>query len=75
MQEEGWRKLTLRWAFFFLFMAMLNEVVWRNFPEEWWVTFKVFGIIPLTFLFMMAQMGLLQKYQISEEVCEEGRLK
>lgn len=75
LQEEGWRKLTLRWALFFLAVAVLNEVVWRNVPEIWWVNFKTFGVIPFTFLFMMAQMGLLQKYQIAEEVCEETQLK
>jgi intracellular septation protein len=75
LQEEGWRKLTLRWALFFLAVAVLNEVVWRNASEAWWVNFKTFGVIPLTFLFMMAQMGLLQKYQIAEEVCEEAPLK
>ncbi|MEJ2227262.1 MAG: septation protein A [Alphaproteobacteria bacterium] len=75
LEEEGWRKLTIRWMFFFLTIAVLNEITWRNVPEAWWVTFKTFGVIPLTFLFMMAQMGLLQKYQITEEVCEEGQLK
>jgi intracellular septation protein len=65
LQDEGWRLLTIRWAFFFLFLAALNEVVWRNFPD-WWVTFKAFGIMPITFLFMMSQIGLLQKYQIPE---------
>lgn len=75
LQEEGWRKLTFRWALFFLAVAMLNEVVWRNVPEVWWVNFKTFGVIPLTFVFMMAQIGLLQKYQIVKEVCEEAPLK
>jgi intracellular septation protein len=75
LQEEGWRKLTLRWAFFFLTIAVMNEIVWRNVPEAWWVNFKTFGVLPLTVLFMMAQFGLLQKYQIVEEVCEEAPLK
>jgi intracellular septation protein len=70
LQDEGWRKLTIRWMFFFLFLAVLNEIVWRNFPEKVWVDFKVFGILPLTFLFMMTQLGLLQKYQIPQEVVD-----
>ncbi len=65
LQDAGWRLLTIRWAFFFLFLAVLNEVVWRVFPA-WWVTFKAFGIMPITFLFMMGQIGLLQRYQIPE---------
>lgn len=74
LQDEGWRKLTLRWVFFCLCLAALNEVV-RHFYPEGWIKFKVFGILPITFLFMMAQAGLLQKYQIPEEVCEETPLK
>lgn len=65
LQDDGWRLLTIRWAFFFLFLAGMNEVVWRIFPA-WWVTFKAFGIMPITFLFMMGQIGLLQRYQIHE---------
>lgn len=75
MQEEGWRKLTVRWIFFFLFLAVLNEVIWRNFSIDLWMKFKVFGILPLTFLFMLAQIGLLQKYQIHDEVVDVDPLK
>jgi intracellular septation protein len=60
--EEGWRKLTLRWAIFFLVLAVLNEVVWRNTSTDMWVDFKVFGVMPLTFLFGALQMPLLKKY-------------
>lgn len=67
LQDEGWRKLTVRWAGFFLFLAVLNEFVWRSFSTDSWVAFKTFGIMPLTILFMMAQIGLLQKYQIAED--------
>jgi intracellular septation protein len=67
LQDEGWRKLTTRWVWFFLALAVLNEIVWRNFSTDNWVAFKTFGIMPLTFLFMMAQIGLLQKYQIAED--------
>jgi intracellular septation protein len=60
--EEGWRKLTLRWAIFFLVLAVLNEIVWRNTSTDMWVDFKVFGVMPLTFLFGALQMPLLKKY-------------
>ena len=62
LTEEGWRKLTLRWAIFFLVLAVLNEIVWRNTSTNVWVDFKVFGVMPLTFLFGAVQMPLLKKY-------------
>jgi intracellular septation protein len=61
---EGWRKLTWRWAIFFLVLAVLNEIVWRNTSTNVWVDFKVFGVMPLTFLFGAAQMPLLKKYAV-----------
>lgn len=70
LQDEGWRKLTIRWVGFFLFLAILNEIVWRGFSTDSWVAFKTFGIMPITFLFMMAQIGLLQKYQLPEDVAD-----
>lgn len=70
LQDEGWRKLTARWAAFFLVLAILNEIVWRGFDTDTWVAFKTFGIMPITFLFMMAQIGLLQKYQIPEDLAD-----
>ena len=51
LTEEGWRKLTWRWAIFFLVLAVLNEIVWRNTSTNVWVDFKVFGVVPLTFVF------------------------
>jgi intracellular septation protein len=66
MREEGWRLLTLRWIGFFLFLAVLNEVVWRNFSTDTWVSFKSFGLMPLTFFFMMFQITLIMRHQISE---------
>jgi intracellular septation protein len=66
MREEGWRLLTLRWIGFFLFLAILNEVVWRNFSTDTWVSFKSFGLMPLTFFFMMFQITLIMRHQISE---------
>ena len=54
LTQEGWRKLTLRWALFFLALAVLNEIVWRTQSTDFWVGFKVFGVVPLTFLFAAA---------------------
>jgi intracellular septation protein len=62
LTAEGWRKLTLRWAIFFFALAILNEIVWRNTSTDVWVDFKVFGVVPLTFLFGALQMPLLRKY-------------
>jgi len=64
LDEEGWRKLTWRWAWFFLFLAVLNEIVWRNSSTDVWVNFKVFGIMPLTILFSLSQLPMLQRYKI-----------
>ncbi len=65
LTEEGWRKLTLRWALFFLVLAILNEIVWRNTSTNVWVDFKVFGVTPLTILFGALQYPLMQKYAIT----------
>jgi intracellular septation protein len=63
LTAEGWKVLSYRWAGFFLVLAVANEVVWRNFSESAWVNFKVFGILPLTFLFAMAQIGVIRRYE------------
>jgi intracellular septation protein len=65
LSDEGWRKLTVRWVLFFVAMAVVNELVWRNFSTDVWVSFKAFGFLPITFLFALAQMPLIQRY--SEE--------
>jgi intracellular septation protein len=62
LTDEGWRKLTLRWALFFFFLAIVNEIVWRNTSTNIWVDFKVFGVMPLTLVFGALQYPLLQKY-------------
>lgn len=62
LQDVGWRILTLRWSGFFVFLAITNELVWRNFDTDMWVNFKVFGIMPITFLFAMAQLSVVKKY-------------
>jgi intracellular septation protein len=66
LTETGWRKLTLRWALFFFALAVLNEIVWRTQSTDVWVTFKVFGVLPLTLLFAGLQYPLLTKYAASE---------
>jgi intracellular septation protein len=70
LTEEGWRKLTIRWAVFFAAMAVVNEIVWRNVSTDAWVTFKAFGFLPLTFLFAIAQVPLMQRHGI--EPVREG---
>jgi intracellular septation protein len=67
LTEEGWRKLTWRWAFFFLFLAVVNEVVWRTQTTDFWVSFKLFGVVPLTFLFGALQYPLLVKYSAEQK--------
>jgi intracellular septation protein len=64
LSEEGWRKLTLRWALFFFGLAGLNEIVWRTQTTDFWVSFKVFGVLPLTFLFAALQFPLMSKYAV-----------
>ena len=63
LTDSGWRKLTWRWGLFFLLLAAVNEAVWRNTTDDVWVSFKVWGIIPLIFLFALAQTPLLLKHQ------------
>jgi intracellular septation protein len=65
LDAEGWRKLTVRWGVFFLFLAVLNEVVWRNFSDDFWVAFKVWGTMPITILFTLAQMPLIMKHSVT----------
>jgi intracellular septation protein len=72
LTDEGWRKLTLRWGLFFVVLAVLNEIVWRSVSTDTWVTFKVFGFLPLTFLFALAQMPLINRSTIAEEKAEDS---
>ena len=64
LQEIGWDKLNFRWAYFFIFLAILNEIVWRTQPEATWVNFKVWGILPITFIFTASQVPLIKKYKL-----------
>ncbi len=70
LDEAGWRKLTLRWGLFFLVLAVLNEVVWRSFTTDFWVAFKVWGTMPITILFTLAQMPLIMKHSLDQENAE-----
>ena len=67
LEEAGWDKLIIRWIGFFIFLAILNEAVWRTQTEEFWINFKVWGILPITFIFTAFQLPLIQKYKKSEE--------
>ncbi len=67
LEDLGWRILTVRFGLFFVFLAGVNEVVWRNFSEDTWVSFKVFGIMPLTLVFMLAQAKLLERHAIEPD--------
>ncbi len=66
LDAQGWRKLTWRWGIFFLFLAVINEVVWRNFSTDAWVTFKVWGIMPITLAFTLSQMPLILRHSLEE---------
>ena len=67
LTDEGWRKLTVRWMLFFLALAVLNEIIWRTQSTDFWVAFKAFGVMPLTFIFAALQYPLMMKYDASEK--------
>ena len=64
LEDEGWKKLNYRWIGFFLFIAILNEIVWRTPSEAFWVHFKVWGLLPISFLFAISQVPLMNKYKL-----------
>ena len=64
LNEIGWNKLNFRWAYFFIFLAILNEIVWRTQPETTWVNFKVWGMLPITFIFTGLQLPLINRHKI-----------
>ena len=66
LKDEGWEKLSHRWIYFFIFIAILNEIVWRTQSEAFWVNFKVWGLLPITFLFTMSQLPLINKYKLKQ---------
>ena len=65
LDDMGWKKLNYRWIGFFLFIAILNEIVWRTQSEVFWVNFKVWGLLPISFLFAASQVPLINKYKLS----------
>ena len=67
LTDEGWRRLTFRWGIFFFVLAIINEIVWRNFSTDFWVSFKVFGFMPITLIFTLAQMPLISKHSVTED--------
>ncbi|AKI03019.1 intracellular septation protein A [Hoeflea sp. IMCC20628] len=72
LDAEGWRILTFRWGLFFLLMAVINEVIWRNFSTDFWITFKVWGNMPLSIVFTLAQLPLMQRHALPEEGVESA---
>ena len=66
MSDEGWKILNTRWTYFFIFLAILNEIVWRTQTEEFWVNFKVWGMLPIKFIFTASQVGLINKHKLNE---------
>ena len=67
LQDEGWKKLNYRWIGFFIFVAILNEIVWRTQSEVFWVNFKVWGLLPISFVFAASQFPLINKYKINKK--------
>ena len=66
LSNEGWNLLNKRWMLFFFSLAILNELVWRTQSEEFWVNFKVWGMLPITFIFTAFQISLINKHKIDE---------
>jgi len=66
LEDEGWKKLNYRWICFFIFVAILNEMVWRTQTEAFWVNFKVWGLLPISFLFIASQIPLMNKYKLTK---------
>ena len=64
ISEQGWLILSRRWGLFFIFLAMLNEIIWRHFSENFWVNFKVFGMLSLTILFTLCQIPLVRRHHV-----------
>ena len=67
LDEEGWRKLTRNWAIFFAVMAVINEAVWRNSSTDFWIGFKLWGAIPLTLVFAVANVPMLMRHGLTQE--------
>ena len=66
LEDEGWKKLNYRWIGFFIFVAILNEIVWRTQSEVFWVNFKVWGLLPISLIFAASQFPLINKYKLNK---------
>ena len=66
LEDKGWKKLNNRWILFFIFIAILNEIVWRTQSEVFWVNFKVWGLLPISFIFAASQITLIKKYKLKK---------
>ena len=66
LQDEGWKKLNFRWICFFIFVAILNEIVWRTQSEVFWVNFKVWGLLPISFIYAASLVPLINKYKLNK---------
>jgi intracellular septation protein len=73
LDAEGWRILTMRWGLYFLIMAVVNEFIWRNFSTDFWVGFKLWGNMPLSIIFTLAQLPLMQRHALPDEDAEEPK--
>ena len=67
LNDQGWKVLNVRWMYFFFCLAMINELVWRTQSEEFWVNFKVWGLLPITFVFAVFQVNIINKYKLDEQ--------
>ena len=67
LTDEGWRKLTFRWGVFFFVLAAINEIVWRSFSTDFWVSFKVFGVMPITIAFTLAQLPMINRHTLEDD--------
>ena len=74
LTEEAWRTLSIRWGLFFFAMAGLNEIVWRNFTTDQWVNFKVFGLLPITLVFALANAPFMTKHMIEDDTPSEEKV-
>ena len=72
LDDEGWTKLSFRWGCFFLFLALANEIVWRNFSSDFWVSFKLWDVMPMTIAFMLFQYPVMMKHGLEEAEGEEA---
>lgn len=72
LTDEGWRILTVRWGVFFVFLAIVNEVVWRNFSNDFWISFKIWGVMPMTLVFGAFQLPVIQRHNLEPEAVEEA---